>query len=136
MGSMWSSGVQIILFTRSWTRHVAEEKQERARTAANQQRVAEQHHRQVLVKGMWEGLGQAVALRRLAHRDAHRHFQLYRQRQVAPQHFDLKQCLLCVPDAVQRCHCKHLCHKHWHAVLQGISLGGDQLGSWQAYKFK
>ncbi|KAA6424571.1 MAG: hypothetical protein FRX49_05781 [Trebouxia sp. A1-2] len=67
---------------RSWRQHVAEQKQERARVAAEQQRVAEQHHRQVLVKGMWEGLGQAVALRRLAHRDAHRHFQLYRQRQV------------------------------------------------------
>ena len=65
---------------------MAEEKQERARMAADQQRVAEQHHHQVLVKGMWEGLGQAVALRRLAHRDAHRHFQLYRQRQVPPPH--------------------------------------------------
>ncbi len=71
------------MLTRSWRRHVAEEKQERARVAAYQQRLAEQHHRQVLVKGMWEGLGQAVALRRLAHQDAHRHFQLYRQRQVA-----------------------------------------------------
>ncbi len=90
MCSMWSSGVQIFLFTRSWTRHVAEEKQERARVAADQQQVAEQHHRQVLVKGMWEGLGQAVALSRLAHRDAHRHLQLYRQRQVAAQ-----RCLTC-----------------------------------------
>ncbi|DBB06712.1 TPA: hypothetical protein ACH3X1_012213 [Trebouxia sp. C0004] len=82
MGSMRGSGVQISLFTRSWMQHVAEEKQERAQTAADQQRVAEQHHRQVLVKGMWEGLGQAVALRRLAHRDAHRHFQLHQQRRV------------------------------------------------------
>ncbi len=74
------------MLTRSWRQRVAEEKQERARVAAHQQQVAEQHHRQVLVKGMWEGLGQAVALRRLAHRDAHRHFKLYRQRQVAAQH--------------------------------------------------
>ncbi len=69
-------------FCRSWVLHVAEEKQERARRAAAQQQLAEQHHRQVLVKGLWEGLGQAVALRRLAHRDAHRHFQLWRRRQV------------------------------------------------------
>jgi len=105
---------------------VAEEKQVRARMAAHQQRVAEQHHRQVLVKGMWEGLGQAVALRRLAHRDAHRHFQLYRQRQVAAQ-----QSLTCssICSAFQMLFravtANILCHKHRHAVLQCINVGGD-----------
>lgn len=77
--------IQTCMVCRSWVHHVSDEKQEQARRQAEQQQLAEQHHRQVLVKGMWEGLGQAVALRRVAQRDAHRHFQLYRQRQVLIQ---------------------------------------------------
>ena len=64
---------------------MAEQKQERAQRVAAQQALAEQHHRQVLVRGLWEGLGQAVSLRRIARQDAHRHFQLCRQRQVGLQ---------------------------------------------------
>ena len=63
--------------------HIVEVKQERCRQEADQQQLAEQHHRQVLVRGLWEGLGQALALRRTAHQDAHRHFQLCRQRSVS-----------------------------------------------------
>ena len=61
---------------------MAEDKQDRASKEVTQQVLAKQHHQQVLVKGLWEGLGQAVALRRIAHCDAHRHFQLCSQRQV------------------------------------------------------
>ena len=86
---------------RSWVYHVTDERQERARQQADQQRLAEQHHRQVLVKGMWEGLGQAVALRRIALRDAHRHFQLYHQHKVLTQRACMKICLLCI-SAVDR----------------------------------
>ena len=68
---------------RAWRVHIVEVKQERARQEADQQQLAEQHHRQVLVRGLWEGLGQALALRRTAHQDAHRHFQLCRQRSVS-----------------------------------------------------
>jgi len=68
---------------RAWRAHIVEVKQERSRQEADQQRLAEQHHRQVLVRGLWEGLGQALALRRTAHQDAHRHFQLRRQRSVS-----------------------------------------------------
>lgn len=56
---------------------------ERATQEAAQQQLAEQHHRQVLIRGLWEGLGQALNLRRAAHQNAHRHFQLCRQRLVS-----------------------------------------------------
>lgn len=68
---------------RAWRAHIIEVKQERARQEADQQQLAEQHHRQVLVRGLWEGLGKALALRRTAHQDAHRHFQLCHQRLVS-----------------------------------------------------
>ena len=68
---------------RAWRVQIVEVKQERSRQEADQQRLAVQHHRQVLVRGLWEGLGQALALRRTAHQDAHRHYQLCRQRSVS-----------------------------------------------------
>lgn len=77
-----------LLFTsamacRAWTAYLVEVKQQRARQEAEQQQLAEQHHRQVLIRGLWEGLGQALALRRIAQHDAHRHYQLCRQRLVS-----------------------------------------------------
>lgn len=68
---------------RAWTAYLVEVKQQRAGQEADQQQLAEQHHRQVLIRGLWEGLGQALALRRTAQHDAHRHYQLCRQRLVS-----------------------------------------------------
>ena len=75
--------LQNAMVYRAWTAYLVEVKQERARQEADQQQLAEQHHRQVLIRGLWEGLGQAIALRRTAQHDAHRHFQLCRQRLVS-----------------------------------------------------
>ncbi|KAL3139777.1 hypothetical protein ABBQ38_004080 [Trebouxia sp. C0009 RCD-2024] len=79
----WASNVATQTAFRAWTAYLVEVKQQRAGQEADQQQLAEQHHRQVLIRGLWEGLGQALALRRTAQHDAHRHYQLCRQRLVS-----------------------------------------------------
>ena len=56
--------------------------EEQAALAAAQRACAEQHHQQVVIRALWEGLGAAVALRRAADQSALVHFQNSRQQQV------------------------------------------------------
>ena len=56
--------------------------EEQAALEAAQRVCAEQHHQQVVIRALWEGLGAAVALRRAANKSALVHCQNRRQQQV------------------------------------------------------
>ena len=59
---------------------------ERSAAEAALQEGAQRHHRQVMVRSLWEALGAAVALRRAADQMAHRHSCQSSQRQVSSCH--------------------------------------------------